>query len=96
MGRDMHQVKDKAMEYLQQLNDAMSDNLEDLSETASVISYFADRANKYGGFREPIVCDVIVNGVERQMKFSWEHFMRIAFLLSGLSDQEGDEYTGDE
>lgn len=91
MGKDMHQVKDKAMEYLQQLNEAMSDDLEDLSETDSVVSMFADTVNKYDGFRAPIICNVIVNGAKRQMKFSWEHFMRIAFLLSGLDDQESDE-----
>ena len=90
-GKDMHQVKDKAMEYLQQLNEAMSEDLEDLSETDSVISMFADTANNYEGFRAPIICDVIVNGVERQMKFSWEHFMRIAFLLSSLNDLGNDE-----
>ena len=90
MGKDMHQVKEKAEEYLQQLNEAMSEDLQDLSETDSIISMFADTVNQYDGFRAPIICDVIVNGAERQMKFSWEHFMRIAFLLSGLEDQGSD------
>ena len=90
MGKDMRQVRNKALEYLQQLKEAMSEELDDLSETDSVISMFADMINEYKGFRSPIVCDVLVNGRERQMKFSWEHFMRIAFLLSGLDDQESD------
>ena len=90
MGKNMRQVRNKALEYLQQLNEAMSEELEDLSETDSVISMFADTINEYKGFRSPIVCDVLVNGRERQMKFSWEHFMRIAFLLSGVNEQESD------
>ena len=32
--------------------------------------------------RNPIVIDVIVDGKERQMCFSWEHFIRIAIILN--------------
>ena len=44
--------------------------------------------NDYEGFHAPVICEVLVNGEERQMKFSWEHFLRIAFLLT-----EGNDYN---
>ena len=41
-----------------------------------------DEEEKLEGFHNPIVCRVMVNGKDRLMAFSWEHFMRIAFILS--------------
>ena len=44
------------------------------------------------GFHKPIICRVVVNGESRCMAFSWEHFMRLAFILS---EYENDELVKD-
>ena len=47
-----------------------------------------EEEDKLEGFHHPIVCHVMVNGKERSMAFSWEHFMRIAFILSESDENE--------
>lgn len=90
-GKDLTQIKVRAQEYLEQLYDCMEEDLDDLDETESIVSSFADTDTEYEGFHAPVICDVTVNGTDRKMAFSWEHFMRIAFLLSGLNDGAEDD-----
>lgn len=86
LGKDLTQIKERALEYLEQLEDCLKEDLDELDSMDSIISSFADIENEYPGFHAPIICNVIVNGTEREMAFSWEHFMQIAFLLSGIKD----------
>ena len=87
-GRDLTKVLETARDYTVQLTECLEEGLDDMEESPSIISEFADYQNDYEGFHAPLTCDVIVNGEERQMKFSWEHFLHISFLLT-----EGNEYN---
>lgn len=80
-GRDLTDIKIKAKEYVEQLEICLEEDIDDLETTDSIISDFSDQLNDYGEFHKPVVCDVVVNGETYKMKFSWEHFMQIAFLL---------------
>ena len=87
-GRDLTKVLETARDYTMQLTECLEEGPDDIEEAPSIISEFADYQNDYEGFHAPVICDVIVNGEERQMKFSWEHFLHISFLLT-----EGNEYN---
>lgn len=80
-GRDLTNIKIKAKEYVEQLEICLEEDIDDLETTDSIISDFSDQLNDYGEFHKPVVCDVIVNGEAFKMKFAWEHFMQLAFLL---------------
>lgn len=81
-GKDMTHIRKKAIDYRKQLQMAIDEELDDIDSIPSTISEYADTTNEYEGFRLPVICDVVVNGNEHKMKFSWEHFMRLAFLIS--------------
>lgn len=85
-GRDLTQVLKIADEYAEQMRECIEENPADPEDSPSIISEYADVRNEHEGFRKPVICDVLVNGVERQMKFSWEHFIRIAFLLTDIGE----------
>ena len=70
-----------AKEYYEQIQECLEEKPDDADTSDSIVSEFADYKETYEGFHSPIVCDVIVNGCEHKMKFSWEHFMNLAFLL---------------
>lgn len=91
LGKDLTQIKERALEYIEQLEDCLQEELDDPDTMDSIISSFADTEKEYHGFHAPIICDVVVNGTEREMAFSWEHFMQIAFLLSGINDVVDEE-----
>lgn len=80
-GRDLTSIKMKARDYVRQLEICLEEEPDDADTTESIIGDFADMTNDYGEFHMPIVCEVTVNGDSFPMKFSWEHFMQIAFLL---------------
>lgn len=90
LGKDLTQINKRALEYVEQLEDSQQEELDDLDAMESIISSFADTEEEYPGFHAPIICNVVVNGKERKMAFSWEHFMQIAFLLSGINDVENE------
>ena len=87
-GRDLTKILKTAEEYAVQLTECLEESPDDTEVSPSIISEFADYENDYEGFHAPVICEVLVNGEERQMKFSWEHFLRIAFLLT-----EGNDYN---
>ena len=97
MGKDLSEIKEKAKKYSQYIEEELKngDEKELGDETKSLISQLADENSALKGFNNPIVCQVIVNGKERNMAFSWEHFMKIAFILSEEIDGEDSENGGD-
>ena len=89
MGRDMTAIVNRSREYSSYIQRVI-DSEEFDDNFPSAIEEFADDEIEIEGFHRPIVCDVIVNGIVRHMAFSWEHFMRIAFLLTDANDQYRD------
>ena len=83
-GKDLTHIKKKTNDYRKQLEMAIDEELDDMESIPSTISGYADAANEFDGFRLPVICDVVVNGNEHKMKFSWEHFIRLAFLISDV------------
>ena len=90
MGKDMSQIIEKARMYVEYLEKNL-DNIEYEDHFPSLIQELVDEDVEIEGFHKPILCDVIVNGKERRMAFSWEHFMRIALIFSSINDFEGEE-----
>jgi len=85
MGQDMSDVVEKASMYASYIDEKInSGEMED--DFPSLVKELVDSDSKKEGFREPIICNVIVNGKKRKMAFSWEHFIRIAFVFSDLND----------
>lgn len=77
--RDLTDIKRKADEYLGIYKDILENGIDE--EEDSGISILADYDGETEGFRMPIICNVVVNGEKHKMAFSWEHFIRIAFML---------------
>lgn len=80
MGQDMHKILEKAKKYYDYINSALDEgNIEDHNDC--LIKELAKDNDELEGFKNPIICDVTVNGKECKMAFSWEHFIRITFIL---------------
>ena len=77
--RDLTDIKRKAEEYIGIYKDILENGIDD--EEDSGISILADYDGEMEGFRTPIICNVVVNGEKHKMAFSWDHFIRIAFML---------------
>lgn len=92
MGQDLSEIKDKASEYAQIIEKAISECEDCDDDSECFVKAFVDIKENVDGFKEPIVCNVTVNGKERKMVFSWEHFIRIAFVFSDINnfDKEDD------
>ena len=88
MGKDMSELIQKATIYSEYLEKTLqAEEMEDdfpslVKEVWEDQEFSEDEEEKLEGFHNPIVCRVMVNGKDRLMAFSWEHFMRIAFILS--------------
>ncbi len=87
MGKNMSEILEKAKLYFEYYagkcdSGEMEENYE------SLVAELADDSGELKGFSKPIICDVIVNGKERKMAFSWEHFIRLAFILADAVDLE--------
>lgn len=88
MGKNMSEVQEKANRYYEYyVGKCDGDEMEEDYE--SLVSELADDSGDLDGFSKPIICDVVVNGKERKMAFSWEHFIRLAFILADA------EYSGE-
>ena len=86
MGKDMSSLVDLAKEYSNHIQQAI-DSGEFEDNFPSTVGELADDDIDIEGFYRPIICDVVVNGEMRHMAFSWEHFMRLAFMFS--DDRDG-------
>ena len=88
MGKDMSELLNTASDYAEYLEaklqtDEMEADFPSLvKEVWENQEFTEEEEEKLEGFHNPIVCRVMVNGKDRLMAFSWEHFMRIAFILS--------------
>lgn len=87
-GKDLTSILTVAKEYYEQIQECLEEKPDDADTSDSIVSEFADYKETYEGFHSPIVCDVIVNGCEHKMKFSWEHFMNLAFLLESNANND--------
>lgn len=94
MGKDMHELLDKTTEYSVYLKKQLEINAIADHSACLVKEVFEEQdltdeeLKKLEGFHNPIVCRVMVNGKDRCMAFSWEHFIRLAFILSSAEDHE--------
>ena len=92
MGKDMSELLEKALDYAEYLETKLkTDEMEDdfpslVKEVWEDQEFSEEEESKLEGFHNPIVCRVMVNGKDRLMAFSWEHFMRIAFILSDTEE----------
>lgn len=92
MGKDMSSVIEKAKMYADYIEKKINsgeckDHYRSLiQEVFEMNSVPEEDEEKLEGFHNPIVCDVVINGKKRYMAFSWEHFMKLAFIFSKLND----------
>ena len=85
MGQDLSDIAEKATKYVNYLEDKLNSNeMED--HFPCLVQEFVDDKENIKGFRNPIICNVIVNGKEEKMVFSWEHFIKIAFIFADIND----------
>ena len=85
MGQDLSDIAKKATKYVNYLEDKLNSNeMED--HFPCLVQEFVDDKENIKGFHNPIICNVIVNGKEEKMVFSWEHFIKIAFIFSDIND----------
>ncbi|MBQ9589429.1 MAG: hypothetical protein IJR29_04525 [Butyrivibrio sp.] len=104
MGQDFSEVVKKANQYAQYIEtiidsgeytDDMQCLVGELAEENVLESYQVssnDEDSETVKFKKPIVCKVVVGGEERNMFFSWEHFIRLSFIFSHTNDFEENEY----
>ena len=93
MGQDLSDLFAKAERYANYLEDKirtgdMEDDFPSLVSEVWEDQVLTEDEEKLEGFHNPIVCHVMVNGKDRSMAFSWEHFMKIAFILSETEEVE--------
>lgn len=89
MGKDTTAIVNRAREYPSYIQ-LVIDSRELDDNFPSAIEDLADDDTETEGFHRTIVCDIIMNGVSRRVSSSWEHFMRIAFLIADANDQYRD------
>ena len=98
MGKDMSELLIKTRDYVKYLeNNLQTGEMEEdfpslIKEVWENQVFSEEEEKKLDGFHNPIVCRVMVNGRDRLMAFSWEHFMRIAFILSDAEEKEEQSY----
>lgn len=94
MGKDMSELYEKAIRYAAYMRQTLRDESME-SDFPSLVSELweeqqltEEEQEQLEGFHNPIVCRVVVNGKDRCMAFSWEHFMQLAFVLSDAADAD--------
>lgn len=88
MGMDLTPLVAMAEEYAQSLEETIASGI---IQSYCVMEDYVDSETEYEWFTNPVICHVLVNGVEHDMAFSWRHFMRVAFLLSEMNDMVDDD-----
>ncbi len=87
MGQDMHELLEKTAAYVEYMETTMNESvMEDnfqclVQETWEEQELTREEEEQLKGFHNPIVCHVMVNGEDRCIAFSWEHFISLAFIL---------------
>ncbi len=96
LGKDLSKVVEAAEIYGNFIEEQLS-NQDNSSEMPPLISELVDENNDIEGFHKPIAFNVKINGKDDyKMVFSWEHFMRIAFIFSHLNDYDESELIESE
>lgn len=81
--RDLSDIYEKAKKYVTLYHEYCNEGYDETGTSAidefetNVSHNECDRAD----VKRPIVCNVVVNGKNHEMVFSWEHFIRIAYVL---------------
>lgn len=93
MGQDMSDVVEKASMYASYIEDKLkSDEMED--DFPCLVQELVDHEVEIEGFHKPIICNVMINGKEQKMAFSWEHFIKVAFVFADINDfDEEDDFV---
>lgn len=88
--RDMREVSRMANRYIVNLKKKLD---ETEVTSSSVISQLASEGIFESRFENPIISPVCINGKQEQIYFSWEHFVRIAFMF--YDDEKDYTYEGE-
>ena len=87
--RDLSSIFKKAKLYVTKYTEYEQEDYDDEQESA--ISELVKESSKQGFQREdvrnPVECPVKVNGEQKTMVFSWEHFIRLAFVLTQVEEK---------
>lgn len=87
--RDLSSIFKKAKLYVSKYTEYEQEDYDDEQESA--ISELVKESSKQGFQREdvrnPVECPVKVNGEQKTMVFSWEHFIRLAFVLTQVEEK---------
>lgn len=83
LARDFTEIGKKAREYYDEFIKLEED---EILAGESLISELSSHEDTDYPFKNPIICDVVVNGENRKIYFSWEHFIRLSFLLCDEDD----------
>ncbi len=95
MGQDMQDLLGKGTQYAEYMEMMLEDHTMEDHFKSLVSGIYEDQVlldeeqEKLEGFQNPIVCRVMINGKDRLMAFSWEHFIRLAFILHESGKYEG-------
>lgn len=84
MGFDMSNIISMTRRYVKYFLDSYEE-FKNIDNEDSLISELQDESiscDKDGMIENPIVIKVTVNGEEKDMFFSWEHFIRLAMILN--------------
>lgn len=89
--RDLREIQRMANKYLVKL--IAAEDKRNSQEEASIASEMASEGNYESTFNNPMICQVCVNGKQEQIYFSWEHFLRLAFMF--YDDAKDYTYDGE-
>lgn len=81
--RDLSDIYDKASKYVSLYREFCDEGYDETgnSAIAEFEAHIASNGYKRTNVKKPIICNVVVNGESHEMDFSWEHFIRIAYVL---------------
>ena len=86
LGKDLSKVVEAAEIYSNFIDEQIS-NPDNSDEMPPLIKEMVNEDIDIKGFINPIVFDVTINGSsDNKLVFSWEHFLRLAFIFSHLND----------
>ena len=89
--RDLREIQRMSNKYLVSLV-AEEDNKTQQEDT-SIASKIASKGNYENAFNNPMIVPVCINGKQEQLYFSWEHFLRLAFMF--YDDDKDYTYDGE-
>lgn len=86
--RDLRNLSRLANQYISKLT-----NLEITAHDNSVLEGLSVKGEYENAFSNPLTCSICINGKQEQIYFSWEHFLRLAFMF--YDDEKDYTYEGE-